>query len=92
MAGDFYLARQDGAYVHHSWGELTACDGSAGGAMGAAAFFLDEVEGELWAERTHACRVGGSSSSFRAELVAIWLAVENADQYQPLTVLTDSMN
>eukprot|EP00961_Rhodomonas_salina_P225834 3053301-Rhodomonas_salina.2 len=93
MAGDYYLTRQDCAYVHHSWGELAAWDGSAGGsAMGAAAVFLDEAEGELWAERTHTCRVGGSSSSFQAELVAMWLAVENADPYQPLTVLTDSMN
>eukprot|EP00961_Rhodomonas_salina_P019724 265598-Rhodomonas_salina.1 len=73
MAAEYYEARQDGAYLT-CWGQLAACDGSAGGAMGAAAVFLDAEDGADEAHRAHACRVGGKASSFRAELVAMWLA------------------
>eukprot|EP00961_Rhodomonas_salina_P290973 3931587-Rhodomonas_salina.2 len=91
MAADYYASRQDGAYVHCT-SQLAACDGSAGGAMGAAAVFCDALPNCDWAQRSFACRVWGSSSSFRAELVAMWLAVANADPHTQLTVLTDSMN
>ena len=91
QAADYYAARQDGAYIHCD-GRLAACDGSAGGAMGAAAVFLDDDGTSDWAQSAYACRVGGSSSSFRAETAAMWLAVSNADPHTRLTVLTDSMN
>eukprot|EP00961_Rhodomonas_salina_P298477 3938111-Rhodomonas_salina.3 len=84
MAHEYYEARQDGAYIH-CCGELAACDGSSGGAMGAAAVFLDADDGADWSERSHACQVGGSSSSFRAETAAMWLAVTNADPSVRLT-------
>eukprot|EP00961_Rhodomonas_salina_P282159 3812790-Rhodomonas_salina.1 len=84
MAEDYYEARQDGAYINCS-GELAACDGSAGRAMGAAAVFSDAEVDADWAQCSHACRVGGCSSSFQAETAAMWLAVTNADPTVPLT-------
>eukprot|EP00961_Rhodomonas_salina_P018670 251215-Rhodomonas_salina.1 len=60
--------------------------------MGAAAVFLDAEDGTDEEHRAHACRVGGKASSFRAELVAMWLAVTNADPTVRLNVMTDSMN
>lgn len=91
MATEYYAARQDGAYLTCD-GELVACDGSAGGAMGATAVFLDCADSSDWVQRSHECRVGGKASSFRAEIAAMWLAITNADPTVRLTVTTDFMN
>eukprot|EP00961_Rhodomonas_salina_P264103 3569214-Rhodomonas_salina.1 len=51
LAADNYAELQDGAYL---WcdGELAACDGSSGGAMGAAAVFRDSDASAEWVTRT----------------------------------------
>ena len=87
VATDYWEARQDGAYLQAD-GILTACDGSAGGDMGARVVWQDQ-DGEFTSE---ACKVFGPPSSFRAEAAAMHLAVDGAPRDLPLTVLTDSMN
>ena len=84
---EYWRARQDGAYL--SWvGTVAATDGSAPDSMGAAAV-LRAADGEVTVKVN---KVGGPTSSFRAEAAAMWQAVETADKTAPLVILTDSMN
>ena len=84
---EYWRARQDGKYIN--WvGMMAACDGSAPGKMGAAAVLRAE-DGTV---TVRTCKVGGGTSSFRAEAAAMWQAVSTAAKDVPLAVLTDSMN
>lgn len=71
----YWQHRQDGAYVEWK-GTLAACDRSAGGGMGAAAV-LKDTAGQV---STRVCKVGRTSSSFRAEAAAMWQAIDEADK------------
>ena len=83
----YWGARQGGQYL--DWkGVLAGCDGSVLSSMGASAV-LRGPDGTVTA---HVCRVGGDSSSFRAEAAAMHQAVLHAPLHLPLAVLTDSMN
>ena len=86
-ASDYWKRRQDGAYLEAS-GNVAACDGSAGGVMGAGAVIL-EPDGII---TTHKVQVLGECSSFRAEAAALHLTLCHADIAVELTIMTDSMN
>lgn len=88
----YWSRRQDGFLASASHTDtVAACDGSAGAEMGAAAVFYSAAEDNTeWPFLS--CKVGGDSSSFRAEAAAMYLALSGADPDTQLTVLTDSMN
>eukprot|EP00961_Rhodomonas_salina_P193350 2610303-Rhodomonas_salina.1 len=73
-AVDFWAARQDGTQLTRPPPTIlaAACDGSAGGVMGAGAAIDD-----LGTITEVACQVGGETSSFRAEAAVLHLALES---------------
>eukprot|EP00961_Rhodomonas_salina_P060293 809324-Rhodomonas_salina.1 len=89
----YWRRRQDEVLLMDKHTQVAACNGSARGAMGSAAVILDPEAPRLEQNPSvHTAKIGGSSSSFRAEAGAMFLAVTNADLDRPLLILTDSMN
>ena len=88
-AEEYWCARQEGAYWEFE-GTLAASDGSVKRDMGAGVVLQDEHLSQ--ARVTHAVKVGGDPSSFRAEAAALDQALLHAPSDCPLTVFTDSIN
>eukprot|EP00961_Rhodomonas_salina_P249802 3376514-Rhodomonas_salina.1 len=80
LAQLYWRRRHDGVLLMDKHTQVSACYCSAGGAMGSAAVILDPEAPHLEQNPSvHTAKIGGSSSSFRAEAGAIFLAVTNAD-------------